>query len=300
MRYRARAPLRIDFGGGWTDVPLYAREHGGAVLNAAITQYARGFISHPSGQGLLRALRGDRSYVSYVVDVPPGSGLGTSAAQSVLWAALVKSTIDNVSDRREIAEIAWQIGQLLGIVGGKQDEYASALGGITYFTFGDTVEAERLALGSSFTDEFRSRLVLVYSGASRVSSSIHERVWERYRHAEPAVVAALSRLRALAGEMKDALLARDLDALGPLLWENWSAQKALDPTVTSPDLDAIIDYARGHGAIGGKACGAGGGGCLVFLSAAGRADHLRASLAARGLRIIDFDFDTYGVHLTKA
>ena len=299
MRYKARAPLRIDFAGGWTDVPFYAEEHGGAVLNAAITHYAHGHISQPSGEGLLRALRGDRSYVSYTIDVPPGSGLGTSAAQTVLWVTLVKTPVANVSDRREIAEIACQIARLLGIVGGKQDEYASALGGISYFTFGDTVEAERLELDRATVADFRSRLVLVYSGATRTSGSIHERVWARYRAGEAPVIAALHRLRQLAGEMREALLGHDLQSFGSLLNENWACQKALDPSVSYPELDGLVEFARANGAIGGKACGAGGGGCLVFLSGEGETERLSTALSSRGLRLLDVDFDAYGVFLTK-
>lgn len=299
MHYRARAPLRIDFGGGWTDVDAYARERGGAVLNAAINLYARGDIVRPAGDDR-RFLSREQSSVSYTVDVPPGSGLGTSAAQTVLWVTLVKTTIANTSDRREIAEIACQIQRLLGIVGGRQDEYASALGGISYFTFGDTVEVERLQLEQDFVKEFRSRLVLAYSGESRLSGAVHEPVWERYRRGEPATVSALDRLRDLAGEMKEALLTRDLMNFGRLMNENWANQKRLDPTVTGGNLDDVIDAGRRAGAAGAKACGAGGGGCVLFLAEPGETERLRSALSARRLRLLDFDFDLYGVHLTKA
>jgi D-glycero-alpha-D-manno-heptose-7-phosphate kinase len=300
MRYRARAPLRIDFGGGWTDVPFYAEEHGGAVLNAAITQYAHGFIDQESGTPWLKGLRRSGSRVSYAVDVPPGSGLGTSAAQTVLWVALVKTTVANVSERCEIAEIACQMARLLGIVGGKQDEYASALGGITYFTFRDTVEAERLELDRAFAEELRSRLVLVYTGASRLSGSIHERVWTRYRQGETGVISALHRLRAIADEMRGALVTQQLDAFGRLLSENWDCQKALDPSVSYRELDGVMSLAAAHGALGGKACGAGGGGCLVFLAGEGQTDRVRAAVSQAGLRTIDVDFDSYGIHLRRA
>jgi D-glycero-alpha-D-manno-heptose-7-phosphate kinase len=299
VRYTARAPLRIDFGGGWTDVSIYAESEGGAVLNAAITRYVRGSIARPELSGVLHPLRGDRSYVSYTLDLPSGAGLGASAAQTVLWVTLVKTTIANVSDRREIAEIACQIGSLLGILGGKQDEYASALGGIRYYTFRDTVQAEQLDLGSVLTEELRSRLVLVYSGASRLSGSIHEHVWGGFRAGEPGVAGALASLRRLAREMKDALLSHDLDTFGDLLTENWESQKALHPSVTNPQLDDIFDLARRFGARGGKACGAGGGGCLVFLSSSGQSERLRQAFKDRKLQVIDFDFDTYGVHLRK-
>jgi D-glycero-alpha-D-manno-heptose-7-phosphate kinase len=188
---------------------------------------------------------------------------------------------------------------LLGIVGGKQDEYASALGGIHYFSFNDTVEPERLDSSPSLAEDLLSRLVLVYSGESRISGSIHDRVWERYRTGNRAVLDALSRLRDLAGAMRETLLSRDYDAFGRLLGENWKCQKALDPSVTTARLDAIMDAARRAGAIGGKACGAGGGGCLLFYVPEERRATLSTVLARDGLRVLDFDFDSYGVYLTK-
>jgi D-glycero-alpha-D-manno-heptose-7-phosphate kinase len=299
VRYRARAPLRIDFGGGWTDVPFYAESEGGAVLNAAITRYVHGFIARPETEGLLHTLRGDRCYVSYTLDAPVGAGLGASAAQTVLWVSLVKTSIANLSDRLEIAEIACGIAALLGIVGGKQDEYASALGGIGYYTFDAAVHPQRLDLPSATVRELRSRLVLVYSGKQRLSGSIHESVWSRYRQGAPATVGALATLKRLAIEMKDALLTANIDALGPLLSENWAAQRALDPSVTNPLLDDIFDFAIKNGALGGKACGAGGGGCLVFLSAPDQASRLQAAFKSRKLPVIDFDFDHHGVYLTS-
>ncbi len=299
MRYKGRAPLRIDFGGGWTDVPIYARAEGGAVLNAAITQYVRGVIARPNLKGVLRRLRGHGSYVSYSLDVPVGAGLGASAAQTVLWVALVRTAIANVSDRREIAEMACQVGASLGIVGGKQDEYASALGGINYYTFGDTVGAERLELPAAFVQELRSQLVLVYSGQSRISGSVHQYVWDRYCQGEPSTVRALAALKQLASAMKAALLARDLDTFASLLNDNWTHQKALHPSVNTPLLDDIFDFASCNGAQGGKACGAGGGGCLLFLAAPGQTERLRVALRSRKLQLIDFDFDTYGVYVTR-
>jgi D-glycero-alpha-D-manno-heptose-7-phosphate kinase len=300
MRYSARAPLRIDFGGGWTDVDEYAQTHGGAVLNAAITIYARGTIERSSSARLpLLGPRG-RSAVSYAVNVPPGSGLGSSAAQTVLWVTLVKTTIANTSDRREIADIACQISRLLGIVGGRQDEYASALGGISYFTFGDTVGIEQLRLAPDLVQELRSRLVLVYTGQSRLSGSVHDLVWERYRRDDPSILAALARLRSLAGDMKDALLARDLPSFADLINENWAAQTRLHPAVSAQGVDDVVNTGLRSGAVAAKACGAGGGGCVIFLARPGETETLRQAMTGRRLRVLDFDFDSYGVHLNKA
>jgi D-glycero-alpha-D-manno-heptose-7-phosphate kinase len=299
VRYKGRAPLRIDFGGGWTDVPVYAETEGGAVLNAAITHYVRGSIGATRPLDMVRRLRGERSYVCYGLDLPVGAGLGASAAQTVLWVALVKTAVANVTERHEIAEMACQIASALGILGGKQDEYASALGGIRYFTFGSGVADESLRLSTHFASQLRDRLVLVYSGQSRVSANIHDHVWSRFQSGEPSTVRALAGLRELPGQMKRALLASDLEGFAQLLNDNWSHQKSLHPSVTTRRLDDIFEFARHNGAQGGKACGAGGGGCLLFLATEGRAEQLRAALTDRRLKVIDFDFDHYGVFITR-
>jgi D-glycero-alpha-D-manno-heptose-7-phosphate kinase len=299
VRYKGRAPLRIDFGGGWTDVSIYAEAEGGAVLNAAITHYVRGSIGPTPRLDVARRLRGERSYVSYGLDLPIGAGLGASAAQTVLWVALVKTAIANVTERSQIAEMACQIASTLGILGGKQDEYAAALGGIRYYTFASAVREESLRLSPPFVSQLRDRLVLVYSGQSRLSADIHTHVWGHFRSGEPSTVRALAGLRQLAGEMKHALLASDLAAFAQLLNDNWSHQKSLHPSVTTQRLDEIFELARNNGAQGGKACGAGGGGCLLFLTEEGQAERLRAALKDRRLQLIDFDFDDYGVYITR-
>jgi D-glycero-alpha-D-manno-heptose-7-phosphate kinase len=299
MRLTARAPLRIDFAGGWTDVPFYAQDKGGAVVNAAITRYVSGHIARPDTTGILHALRGDRSYVSYSLDLPSGSGLGSSAAQNVLWLAMVKTSINNTSSRSEIAEMACSLSEMLGILGGKQDEYAAALGGMHFFSFDGTVQAERLDLPLPFQDEMRSRLVLVYSGRSRLSGSIHEHVWSRYRAGESSVHAALDGLKRVAGDVRDALRHHNLDDFSTLLSENWEYQKELHSTVTNSDLEDLFDYAAKHGASGGKACGAGGGGCCVFAVEQENSERLRGAFRARKVDVIDFEFDSYGVFVKK-
>lgn len=269
------------------------------MLTAAISHYATGTITRPDDASSPSNRAVGRSEVRYSLDLPASAGLGASAAQTLLWVTLVKTTIANVSSRAELAEIACQVGGLLGIVGGKQDEYASALGGIQYLTFGEAVTAERLDLPPPLEREFHSRLVLVYSGAQRLSGSIHDHVWDQYRAGSGAVRAALASLTQIAGQMRDALAVGNLETVGELMSENWIQQKALHPSVTNPDLDAIVDIASSHGAIGHKACGAGGGGCLVFLAASEAQVRLRKALREHHVPIIDFEFDTYGVYLTK-
>jgi D-glycero-alpha-D-manno-heptose-7-phosphate kinase len=294
----ARAPLRIDFGGGWTDVPPFARAEGGAVLNAAITRYVAGSLNRPTTTGWLRPLRGNRSFLRYQVDTPAGAGLGASAAQTVVWAALVRTSIANTAERRDIAEMACGIAAALGLQGGKQDEYASALGGINLMRFGENVDVEPLQLAGKAAD-LAERLLLAYSGQRRVSGAIHADVWEQYRQGRPVVVGALQSLKRLALEMRAALLAADLDTFGDLLNENWHFQRELHPSITNQRLDDIIALARRSGARGAKACGAGGGGCVVLLAETGGVDRLRHTLRSRGVTLLDFGFDFHGVRIAR-
>jgi len=303
LKYRAQAPLRVDFAGGWSDVPAFAQAEGGAVLNAAISIYAKGYIIWGGGwqAGIAgRLLGAEKNVVRYELDAPAGAGLGASAAQTLLWLTLVKTTIANVSERRELAERAWRVEQELGILGGKQDHYASAVGGISYMRFGSgPAEVEELKPGFPFTDGFERRLVLVYTGRRRLSSDIHEAVWGRYRSGDTVVAGRLARLRDIAGEMRNALMAHDLDAFAELMAENWACQQKLHASVTNAEVNALVALALRSGAQAVKATGAGGGGCLLCLARDGQEEVLRARLAQAGAQPLTFTFDWFGVHLTK-
>jgi D-glycero-alpha-D-manno-heptose-7-phosphate kinase len=288
-RISARAPVRIDFGGGWTDVPFFAESEEGAVLNAAIVPGVRGEMTREGGVR-----------VSYGADSPSGAGLGTSAALNVCWLALVNAALGTQPPPKALAEQAFRLESLLGVIGGRQDQYAAALGGINYLRFdaqGVQVQPLRLAEGTSAA--LRSRLLLCHTGEARLSGDIHRGVWDRYRSGDQEVARALRRLRDIAGEQRDALASGDLDAFGDLLGENWSCQKELHPAITNPTLDSLLDLALGQGAQAGKACGAGGGGCVVLLCRPGYADRLREAVAGRGFAIIDFELDFEGVVVTR-
>src|SRR5438270_8001459 len=141
MIITSRAPVRIDFAGAWTDVNIFARGAGGAVVNASIDRYVEGRLEVREDPG--KGEEGIR--VSYHSDLPSGSGLGTSAALNVCWLSLVDSQINpSLEYKQRVAELAYQLEEMLGILGGKQDQYASSLGGFNYLTFGENVEAERL------------------------------------------------------------------------------------------------------------------------------------------------------------
>src|SRR4028118_2402668 len=129
MIIESRAPVRIDFAGAWTDVKYFAHPFGGATTNAAIDRYVTGrtVIGGPSST---RSDAPEGIEVNYETDIPAGSGLGTSSALNVVWLSLASGKIpQNAEQRGQIAQQAYEVETVLGIIGGQQDQYAAAHGG---------------------------------------------------------------------------------------------------------------------------------------------------------------------------
>lgn len=301
MLITSKAPVRVDFAGGWTDVSIFARGAGGAVVNAAINHYVSGKLEVVDSEDMLSSSLIGREglSVAYHSDLPSGSGLGTSSALNVVWLSLVKSQIVSDSDRAQIAELAYQLEEMLGILGGKQDQYGSAFGGFNFMTFGEGVEVERMNLSPDFVAELERRLVLCYTGKPRLSGNIHENVWGAFRRGVPETVNALYTLRECAYQMKTALLEGDIEVFAEIMSRNWQNQKALDPSVTNAQIESLFETAKGAGAIGGKACGAGGGGCLLFCATQGGQSVLSDALSLEGARVIPFQFDFTGLEVKR-
>ena len=279
-----RVPVRIDFAGGWTDVSHFSARHGGAVVNAAINHYVEG-----------RAVTsGTETRLEYRTGVPPGSGLGSSAALDVAWLSLTNGLIGRDRSPVELAEDAYRLEKLLGVAGGKQDQYASALGGFNYLRFGaedEPAEVEPLRLRPDVVRALEERLVLCYTGSAHHSSSLHERVWARFLRGDARIRAALMQIRDSVAPMRDALLAGDLPAVAELLTLNREAAGRFLPELVTPAMDRLFAEAAHAGAIGSKACGAGGGGCLVLLCEAGCREPVERALTSRGARILRFRFE---------
>jgi D-glycero-alpha-D-manno-heptose-7-phosphate kinase len=324
----ARAPLRIDLAGGWTDVAPYSDHAGGAVVNVAISLHAHAQVRRQRGGVDLRALdlgaaasarqaselRPDGELallkaaarrlgpatgfeVTTSCEAPPSSGLGGSGAMGV---ALVAAFAALEGARPLAAEVAQRAHQLeaddAGIIGGKQDQYAASLGGLQFLEFrGQSVSVTRLDPPPERVRELERHLVLCYSGTSRLSAETHQRVWRRYGAGDPAVVRALDGLRACAFEMRDALAGGEVAHVGELLSRNWGHQQALGEGMQTEAMRALERAAAAAGSAGCKACGAGAGGCMVFLARAGRAFAVADALRAAGGQVLPFTFDLSGV-----
>lgn len=290
MRVVAAAPCRIDFGGGWTDVPPYTTERGGTVCNVALDLRATvavrpSPVAVPPGDALVRAAweRAGAPAVAIALDspIPLGSGLGGSSSAGVALAAALGAYTGAPLEGAALAE--WsrrtEVHQL-GVPGGCQDHWAAALGGALELECGATTVAHPIALDAVTVAALERRVVVAFTGATRISGETITGVIDAYVRRDPAVSDALDAMAWLAGEMATALRGGDVDALGTLVHEHWAHQRALHPAITTGTIDAIVHDAARAGALGTKALGASGGGCVAVIARDDRVDAVREAVAA--------------------
>ncbi|HKS04695.1 MAG TPA: hypothetical protein VJR92_00145 [Gemmatimonadaceae bacterium] len=302
-----RAPTRIDFGGGWTDVPPYCEREGGFVCNVAITRYAMATITQGSpvptdrDDLLVKAAvrRSGLSNVRLTVsnDFPVGAGLGGSSAASAAVLGALAAWKDEPWNRRDIAELGRVIEvEDLGVAGGRQDHYAATHGGALALTFTDTVDAQPIAMSANTRTELERRALVVYTGQSRISGDTITAVLGAYLERDRRVCNALREMKRLASEMATVLARGDLDHLGALVEEHWSSQRALNSAIPTPLIDEIIARAAKAGAHGSKALGASGGGCVLVIAGAENVDSVRRAVEDLGT-VLEFAVDSDGLTL---
>ena len=323
-----RAPVRISFAGGGTDVEAYYRANGGMVISTSINKYFYSIINDSddgatqiisSDYGTLFSIEnaddliwdGDLALPKAVLhhfgydtgqnvfiacEVPPGTGLGSSSAATVSLIHAFAQSRGIEMERHEIADLACAIEiEKLRMPIGKQDQYASAFGGLNCITFeADGVEVERLKVAQDVLHAFERRLMLFYTGLSRKSTGILRAQNSAVAQADPAVIASLDAIKATAADMRIALETGDLDSVGALLHEHWERKKRLAANSNS-FINDMYDLARREGASGGKLNGAGGGGFMMLFCDEARQPAVTAALQAHGLRRMHFRFDDAGV-----
>ena len=307
----ARAPVRIDFGGGWTDVPPYPQEEGGCVCNLAIARYATARLAergvglhvdaHDDDQALPRAALAHAgiSHVSLHLrnDFPRGAGLGGSSAAGVAIQAALAAWRGETSGATSLAERSRAVEtEGLRVPGGSQDHYAAALGGALELRFGAGVEARRIALAPARRAELERRCIVGFTGESRISGHTITAVIDAYRAREPRVTTALHRMKALAARMAAALEHGSLDELAALVDEHWRFQRSLHERISTPGIERLLEVARRAGATGGKALGASGGGSVLVIAPDAAVDAVRAAVASVAVPL-PFTIDTDGARL---
>lgn len=324
----ARAPVRISFAGGGTDLPAFFEPHGGAVVSATIDKYVyviltvhggpelqilssdyRTFYRHNPGAALL--WEGDLNLPKAILhefgidnsvsmflasEVPPGTGLGSSSTLTVAAVKAVSAARGQSLSAAELARLATRVElEKMGMPIGYQDQYAAAFGGLNFMEFssaGTRVTPIRTPPGT--LEALQGRLLLFFTGTARESSQILSRQRAATERSQADVLQALLAVRDMAYALRDCLMRGDLAGFGEQLHAGWEQKKRFASGVTNPEIDAAYALAREHGAVGGKLTGAGGGGFMMVYCRDGTQAAVTEALAARGLRRMDYRFEEGG------
>lgn len=336
MLIRSKAPLRLSFAGGGTDVPPYPEQCGGVVLSSTINKYAFGTLEAVADDKLTvesldydvvakydsdvpastnrtdltravaRRLLGGEAETGLKVflhsDAPPGSGLGSSSTLVVTLIGLFKHWKHLSLTNYQVADLAYQIERKdVGVKGGMQDQYAAAFGGFNFIEFlGTNVVVNPLRVDPITVNELEYNLLLCYTGQTRLSGHILDRQIQSYVEGKAEVLVALSRLKEIAVETKNCLLQGRLNDFGSLLHDEWQSKKQLDSKISNARIDEMYEAARRTGALGGKIAGAGGGGYLLLYCPFDRRHRIAAEMERMGGQLVEFGFEPRGLQTWTA
>lgn len=316
-----RSPLRISIGGGGTDLPSYYRDHSGFLVAAAINKYiyitvhdtfVEDFIlkysktervqtveqvQHPIVREALMMTETDiRSLeITSMADIPAGTGLGSSGAFTVaLLRALnahKRKFIDDYTLAQQACEI--EIERLQEPVG-KQDQFASAFGGLTSYRFhtNGEVEVTPMQLDNETMYNLEENLVLFFTGYTRSASNILRDQDKRSKENDREMIQNLHRVKEMGLDIKRMLEDGDLHGFAETMNVHWENKKKRSGGMSNPQIDEWYTLARENGALGGKLIGAGGGGFLMFY--AEDKVKLRHTMTKAGLTEVRFGFDYEG------
>jgi len=320
MLVRSRAPLRLGLAGGGTDVSPYCDQFGGAILNATIDYYAYTslepldtntveFVSADLNQSasyraeavlendgcldlfkavynhVVRNFNGGKPLslrMSTRVDVPSGSGLGSSSTLVVAMLAAFVEWLNLPLGDYELAHTAYVIErEEAELEGGRQDQYAAAFGGFNFMEFGDRgrVLVNPLRVKDWVVSELEASLLLYFTGKSRASAHIIQEQARNVRDRNELALEAMHSIKEEAFRMKECLLRGNFQLLHEVLRGSWESKKRMASRITNEHLDRLYERALKAGAHCAKISGAGGGGFMMFLTDPIHKDKVAAALS---------------------
>ncbi len=325
---RSRAPVRVSFGGGGSDLTYFFLDHAGAVLSTAISLFCHVTLI-PRGDeeihlhaedldtsqsygsiGDLQAHREQHSLLAATVsiiqptvgfdlyvhsDFPVGSGLGgSSAVTTAIVAAFNELRLDRWTTY-DVAEVSFQAERLcFGVAGGWQDQYASAFGGFNLIEFDGTQNrVYPVRLEHSSINELEECLILCDTQIPHQSDTIHRAQRTDFHQDNKAT--HLTEVVDLCRKMHHHLIRGELAEFGRALHAGWQIKRGLTATVSNSRVDDIYTAAMSAGALGGKLLGAGGGGHFLFFVQPRFRKAVADSLKNSGCRISAFRFESRGV-----
>jgi D-glycero-alpha-D-manno-heptose-7-phosphate kinase len=330
---RARAPVRISFAGGGSDLTNYFIGDFGAVINATISLYSHAtlrlrddsqvkVVSNDVGavlfansleealqqsgsfgliQALLKVVHPEFGFELYLhSDFPMRSGLGGSAAISAVVLGCFNQFRKDQWDKHELAELAFQAERMhLDIAGGWQDQYASIFGGFNFMEFRmEQNIIHPLRIHPDTILELEESLVLCDTGVMHNSGDIHQD--QRHNLEQKSIKEKIQLNVELTFKIRNYLLRGRLLQIGEALHESWQLKREFSNMITTRGLDQIYEAARSSGAVGGKLLGAGGGGFFLFYVPPYRKFELMSCLKALQLRVQPFQFECEGMQAWTA
>jgi D-glycero-alpha-D-manno-heptose-7-phosphate kinase len=322
----ASAPTRIDLAGGTLDIwPLYLFHDRAQTLNAAISIRARCeltprsdkrlvIVSEDAGQRvevdhwsqlrdghdlkllgkLLHYFQAEGLELRTRSESPVGAGIAGSSALNIAVCGALNEWSGGHRSADEIFQIAMNVeAQAIDVPTGVQDYRPALYGGISAVELGvDGVRRVPIAVKA---EDLQARLVLAYTNASRNSGINNWEVTKRHIDGDRGVQERFARIRDIAAAMRNALERHDWPEVGRQIAAEWENRKRLAPGVTTPEIDAMLDAARHAGALAGKVCGAGGGGCLFCFGQPEAVPAIRDALASAGAKLLDFRIEEQGL-----
>ncbi len=330
MRVEARAPARVDLAGGTVDIwPLYLFHPGAQTVNIAIRCYASCVIETRADRHIVLASQDQeiretwkdltdislgqsrlpllRELVLFFAprrgltiktssQVPAGAGLGGSSALNIALCGGLARVTGKRYARSQILEIAKNVeAVVIRVPTGWQDYFPALYGGANAVHLErDGVKRERLPL--SFSD-VEKRFVLCYTGQPRNSAINNWEVMKSHIDGDERVRNNFDQITTIASQMREALLARDWHDVAELLALEWENRKRNFSGISTPRIDRMIEQTRKHGTMAAKVCGAGGGGCVVFMVQPGTKPAVESALSRMGGQIINFAVSSTGLEV---
>lgn len=316
----SKTPLRMSFVGGGSDLPVFYRKFGGAVVSTAIDKFVyvtvnKKFddrirlsyskteevssvnrIKHPLVREALKMLGIPGGVeITSIADIPAkGTGLGSSSSFTVGILNALHAFACRYASAEQLARESCEIEiERCREPIGKQDQFAAAFGGFNFIEFypDDSVSVEPVICKRETLRELQANILVFYTGISRSASALLK-TQQKAVASEKSKQKVLRKMVELAHVLKAELQKNNLQAFGQIIHENWLLKKSLTESITTSSIDHWYDKARRAGALGGKLLGAGTGGFLMFY--APRERHAAITKELGALRRMDFKFEPQG------
>ena len=331
--FRSRAPLRISFAGGGTDISPYPEMFGGAVISATIDMYCYTSINllekniikiHSKDFEFTEVIKKDQELktkgklelifsilrnlkvrpkngieLTLYTDAKIGSGLGASSGLSVALIGNLLRIFKIHKTPYEIADLAYKIERIeCGIKGGYQDQYSATFGGFNFIEFKkNRVTVNPLRLRNDIIDEMIGNFILCDTRVVRKNRIYDKIIRAQSNKAKKndSSTQVLHNIKTLTYEMKDALMKGNMNDFAELLHQGWVEKQKITSDISTKKIQKLYDTARKSGAKGGKLLGAGGGGYMLLYCDIDKKIDVSKALEKAGTDIVKFNFDKSGL-----